>query len=75
MPLVASGAIFLAGGATVSFGGTYVERTDPGIIVVDHRADFARPERFPRRCRVVHSRPRALAALDGREKGRYSRSR
>jgi xanthine/CO dehydrogenase XdhC/CoxF family maturation factor len=38
-----------------------LDELDWEVVVVDHRADFARPERFPRRCRVVHSRPRALA--------------
>lgn len=38
-----------------------LDELDWEVVVADHRADFARPERFPRRCRVVHTRPRALA--------------
>ena len=38
-----------------------LDELDWEVVVADHRAEFARPDRFPRRCEVVHTRPRALA--------------
>lgn len=38
-----------------------LDELDWEVVVADHRPEFARPDRFPRRCTVVHTRPDALS--------------